>query len=166
MSLNRNQVAFVKAAEEIYGTNSILNRDQIQRVVEENDISFPYWFVTKSDYRIGRGEYKLPNIGTKTKMKEKEPEMEVALAAQVLEFRQPKLVDDSDVSIPTKYPDYVPFGFYSDLRNIIKSNDFYPVFITGLSGNGKTLMVEQVCAELVRECIRDNISIEIGRAHV
>ena len=67
---------------------------------------------------------------------------------------------DSDVSIPTKYPDYVPFGFYSDLRNIIKSNDFYPVFITGLSGNGKTLMVEQVCAELVRECIRVNISIE------
>mgnify|MGYP003323904308 FL=1 len=55
MSLNRNQVAFVKAAEEIYGTNSILNRDQIQRVVEENDISFPYWFVTKSDYRIEIG---------------------------------------------------------------------------------------------------------------
>ena len=160
MSLNRNQVAFVKAAEEIYGTNSILNRDQIQRVVEENDISFPYWFVTKSDYRIGRGEYKLPNIGTKTKMKEKEPEMEVALAAQVVAFRQPKLIDESDSAIPTEYPDYVPFGFYNDLRNIIRSADFYPVFITGLSGNGKTLMVEQVCANLKRECIRVNVSIE------
>jgi len=161
MSLNRNQTAFVKAAEEIYGTGSILNRDQITRVVEENDFSFPYWFVTKSEYRVGRGEYKLPNIGTKSKpvMKE-EPQMEVALAAQVLEFKQPKLVDDSDVSIPTKYPDYVPFGFFKDLRNIIKSSMFYPVFITGLSGNGKTLMVEQVCAELGRECIRVNISIE------
>lgn len=161
MSLNRNQTAFVKAAEEIYGTGSILNRDQITRVVEENDISFPYWFVTKTEYRVGRGEYKLPNIGTKSKpvMKE-EPQMEVALAAQVLEFKQPKLVDDSDVSIPTKYPDYVPFGFFKDLRNIIKSSMFYPVFITGLSGNGKTLMVEQVCAELGRECIRVNISIE------
>jgi len=161
MSLNRNQTAFVKAAEEIYGTGSILNRDQITRVVEENDISFPYWFVTKTEYRVGRGEYKLPNIGTKSKpvMKE-EPQMEVALAAQVLEFKQPKLVDDSDVSIPTKYPDYVPFGFFKDLRNIIKSSIFYPVFITGLSGNGKTLMVEQVCAELGRECIRVNISIE------
>ena len=161
MSLNRNQTTFVKAAEEIYGAGSILNRDQITRVVEENDFSFPYWFVTKSEYRVGRGEYKLPNIGTKTKpVVKEEPEMEVALAAQVLEFKQPKLVDDSDVSIPTKYPDYVPFGFFKDLRNIIKSSMFYPVFITGLSGNGKTLMVEQVCAELGRECIRVNISIE------
>ena len=161
MSLNRNQTTFVKAAEEIYGAGSILNRDQITRVVEENDFSFPYWFVTKSEYRVGRGEYKLPNIGTKTKpVVKEEPEMEVALAAQVLEFKQPKLVDDSDVSIPTKYPDYVPFGFYKDLINIIKSSSFYPVFITGLSGNGKTLMVEQVCATLQRECIRVNISIE------
>jgi MoxR-like ATPase len=161
MSLNRNQTTFVKAAEEIYGAGSILNRDQITRVVEENDFSFPYWFVTKSEYRVGRGEYKLPNIGTKTKpVVKEEPEMEVALAAQVLEFKQPKLVDDSDVSIPTKYPDYVPFGFFKDLRNIIKSGMFYPVFVTGLSGNGKTLMVEQVCAELGRECIRVNISIE------
>jgi cobaltochelatase CobS len=70
------------------------------------------------------------------------------------------LIDDSDVSIPTKYPDYVPFGFFKDLSNIIKSTQFYPVFITGLSGNGKTLMVEQVCAELKRECIRVNVSIE------
>ncbi len=159
MSLNRNQTAFVKAAEELYGTGSILTRDGIQQVIEENDLSFPHWFVTKSVYRVGRGEYKLPNIGTK-KTIVKEPELEIALAAQVLEFKQPKLVDDSDVSIPTKYKDYVPFGFFKDLRNIIKSDLFYPVFITGLSGNGKTLMVEQSCSELGRECIRVNISIE------
>lgn len=159
MSLNRNQIAFVKAAEELFGTGSILTRDGIQHVIEENDLSFPHWFVTKSEYRFDRGQYKLPDIGTK-KVTKTEPDMEVALAAQVLEFKQPKLVDDSDVSIPTKYPDYVPFGFYKDLRNIIKSDMFYPVFVTGLSGNGKTLMVEQVCAELGRECIRVNISIE------
>ena len=159
MSLNRNQIAFVKAAEELFGTGSILTRDGIQHVIEENDLSFPHWFVTKSEYRVERGQYKLPDIGTK-KVVKTEPDMEVALAAQVLEFKQPKLVDDSDVSIPTKYPDYVPFGFFKDLRNIIKSGMFYPVFITGLSGNGKTLMVEQVCAELGRECIRVNISIE------
>ena len=94
------------------------------------------------------------------KQKVKEPEAEMALSAQVLEFRQPKLVDDSDVSIPSRYPDYVPFGFFKDLSSVIKSKQFYPIFITGLSGNGKTLMVEQVCAELNRECIRVNISIE------
>ena len=161
MSLNRNQLAFVKSAEDIFGVGSILTRDGIDQVVEEAGISFPYWFTTKSEYRVGRGQYKLPDIGNKFKVKEMETEVaEVALAAQVLEFRQPKLLDDSDIAIPTKYADYVPFGFFKDLRHIIKSGSFYPVFITGLSGNGKTLMVEQVCAELQRECIRVNISIE------
>ena len=161
MTFNKNQLAFIKAAEEVFGVGSILTRDGIQHVVDEKDISFPFWLVTKAEYRHDRGQYKLPDIGTKPKaiMKE-EPEMEVALSAQVLSFKQPKLIDESDVSIPAKYPDYVPFGFYRDLTNIINSGSFYPVFITGLSGNGKTLMVEQVCATLGRECIRVNISIE------
>jgi MoxR-like ATPase len=160
MSLNKNQVAFVKAAERLYGVGSVLSRDNIQHVAREEDMSFPFWFVTKSEYRSGRGQYQLPDIGTKPIVKQDEPELEMALSAQVLSFKQPKLIDDSDVSIPTKYPDYVPFGFFKDLSNIIKSTQFYPVFITGLSGNGKTLMVEQVCAELKRECIRVNVSIE------
>jgi len=160
MSLNKNQVAFVKAAERLYGIGAVLNRDNIQHVAREEDMAFPFWFVTKSEYRSGRGQYQLPDIGSKPQVKQAEPELEMALAAQVLAFKQPKLIDDSDVSIPTKYPDYVPFGFFKDLSNIIKSSQFYPVFITGLSGNGKTLMVEQVCAELKRECIRVNISIE------
>ena len=161
MTFNKNQLAFIKAAEEVFGVGSILTRDGIQHVVDEKDISFPFWLVTKAEYRHDRGQYKLPDIGTKPKaiMKE-EPEMEVALSAQVLSFKQPKLIDESDVSIPAKYPDYVPFGFYRDLTNIINTGSFYPVFITGLSGNGKTLMVEQVCATLGRECIRVNISIE------
>ena len=49
---------------------------------------------------------------------------------------------------------------YPDVKNIIKSNRFYPVFITGLSGNGKTLSVTQACADLKRELIRVNITIE------
>jgi hypothetical protein len=93
------------------------------------------------------------------KQTQQEPETEMAYA-QVLEFRQPKLVDENEPSVPQKWPDYVPFGFYKDLRNIVSSKAFYPIFITGLSGNGKTLMVEQVCAELQRECIRVNISVE------
>jgi MoxR-like ATPase len=162
MSYNKNQKAFIEAAESIFGIGSVLTRDGIQHVVETNGVPFPYWFVTKSEYRDGRGQYKLPDIGTIQKgvIQEKEPEMEVALSAQVLTFKQPKLEDESDISIPEKYPDYVPFGFYKDLIDVIKSNAFYPVFITGLSGNGKTLMVEQSCAALGRECIRVNISIE------
>ena len=158
MSLNRNQTAFVKAAEQLFGVGSVLTRDGIDHVCEENNLSYPYWLVTKSEYRYGRGQYKLPNIGTKVEVQE--PELEAALSAQVLTFKQPKLEDTADVSIPSIYPDYVPFGFFKDLKNIINSKQFYPVFVTGLSGNGKTLMVEQVCAELNRECIRVNISIE------
>lgn len=62
--------------------------------------------------------------------------------------------------VPPVYKDYVPFGFFNDLCTNIQSKKFYPVFITGNSGNGKTLMVEQVCAKLNRECIRVNISTE------
>jgi hypothetical protein len=165
--LNKNGVAFVEAAEKLYGVGAILTRDGIAHVVSEADVPYPYWFVTKSEYRSDeRGRYKLPNIGTKKSKAPavaKEPELEVALqaqSAQVLEFRQPKMIDESDSAIPAKWPDYVPFGFFKDMRNIINSKQFYPVFVTGLSGNGKTLMVEQVCAELQRECIRVNISIE------
>lgn len=62
--------------------------------------------------------------------------------------------------IPEKDPNFVRFGNYSDLKKIIASRIFYPTFITGLSGNGKTCGVEQVCADLKRELIRVNITIE------
>ena len=157
--LNRNAKAFVAAAEKAFGVGAVLTRDGIASIVEESGAPYPYWFVTKPEYRQGRGYYKLPDIGTKPKVEVKEPEVEVALA-QVVTLRQPKLIDDSESSVPTRYPDYVPFGFFKDLSHIVRSKEFYPVFITGLSGNGKTLMVEQVCAEMNRECIRVNISIE------
>ena len=62
--------------------------------------------------------------------------------------------------IPTKDSTFIPFGAFKDLKSIIKSKQFYPTFITGLSGNGKTLSVEQSCAQLDRELIRVNITIE------
>ena len=62
--------------------------------------------------------------------------------------------------IPEKDSNYVPFGNFTSLKKIIQSKQFYPCFITGLSGNGKTLGVEQACAQLNRELIRVNITIE------
>ena len=62
--------------------------------------------------------------------------------------------------IPDKDASYVQFGTYTPIKKIIKSKLFYPAFITGLSGNGKTMSVEQVCADLGRELIRVNITIE------
>lgn len=165
--MNKNAKAFVNAATEIFGQNAVINRDQIQKVVKERNVPYPFWFVTRQEFRYGRGMYKLPdtlndqNIMKTPKIVEKEEPLPVVdMAATVHVLRQKKMHDDVDVSIPEKYDGYVPFGFYKDLLSIVKTQSFFPVFITGMSGNGKTLMVEQVCATLQRECIRVNISVE------
>ena len=62
--------------------------------------------------------------------------------------------------IPEKDPTFVKFGNFNDVKKIIQSKLFYPTFITGLSGNGKTFSVEQACAQLGRELIRVNITVE------
>tara|TARA_R100001463_G_scaffold129052_1_gene187761 strand:- start:299 stop:1168 length:870 start_codon:yes stop_codon:yes gene_type:complete len=62
--------------------------------------------------------------------------------------------------IPAKDDTFVKFGNYGDIKKIIQSRLFYPTFITGLSGNGKTFSVEQACAQLGRELIRVNLTIE------
>ena len=82
--------------------------------------------------------------------------------AQKLEqvYRAPASAPATVKYVPEKDSNYVPFGNSSSLKKIINSGQFYPVFITGLSGNGKTLGVEQTCAGLNRELIRVNITIE------
>ena len=62
--------------------------------------------------------------------------------------------------VPIKDAEYVPFGNFKDVKKVLASKQFYPMFITGLSGNGKTYSVEQACAQLNRELIRVNITIE------
>ena len=167
MNFNRNAKAFVQAASELFGANAVLTRDQIQRVVDERLVPYPFWFVTRQEFRTGRGQYRLPDAPNALR----EPVMtnevvaepmtvDMAQTATVHVLRQKKLEDHADTSIPEKYQGYVPFGFYKDLTSIVLSQEFFPVFITGMSGNGKTLMVEQVCATLKRECIRVNISVE------
>jgi hypothetical protein len=156
---NRNTEAFIKAAESMYGPACILSRGDIQKVVNEKKVNMPYWLISNTAYRSEKGLYKVPLLNDDDVKLEENTET-IHMASQVVSLRQPKMVDDSDSAIPEIYLDYVPFGFFKDLKTIIESNNFYPVFITGLSGNGKTMMVEQVCAWLHREMIRVNISIE------
>ena len=162
--MNRNARAFVEAATAVFGKNAVMSRDEIDAVVNDKSVPYPFWFVTKQEYRQGRGQYMLPSLPEDAVAHVAPAAQPVAetvnMAATVTVLRQKRLHDDSDTAIPKKFPGYVPFGFYKDLTNILASKEFYPVFITGLSGNGKTLMVEQVCAMQNRECIRVNISIE------
>jgi MoxR-like ATPase len=62
--------------------------------------------------------------------------------------------------IPEKNPQYVTWGHFKDIKTVIKSEIFYPIFVTGLSGNGKTSMIHEVCAKLKRDLIRINITVE------
>ncbi len=95
-------------------------------------------------FRVGKGRYNL-----ELKVKEVVEKIEKAYEAP-----------DALHLIPEKNENFVPFGNFNTIKKIIKSGVFYPSFITGLSGNGKTFGVEQVCAQLNRELVRVNITIE------
>lgn len=138
-------------------------KDLIAHFKAENS-PIPNWLVNGEEYRSSRGYvsliFKNDPMDTKETVVNNTPQEVPAMVGAVVPLRQKKLVQDVDNLIPLKDDTYVPFGFFKDAEQIIKSKAFYPLFITGLSGNGKTTMVEQVCAKLNRECIRVNVSIE------
>ena len=151
---------FVNAAITKFGVIDVISRQQILEVCEENDLNHPTWLTNDKAYRAGRGMYTLPILNAKASPAKEVPVEELATAEMAVAAVKIADVSDQSSLIPAKAAGYVPFGHYNDVRSIIKSSRFYPVYITGLSGNGKTMMVEQVCAAEKRECIRVNITIE------
>ena len=148
------------------GNIDVITRQQIVDVCDAHGVNMPAWLTTNPDYRAGRGSYSLVAAGMKAdgkskavpaKVAETKPEA-VAMAATVVPM--PNVQMDSVSLVPKRAEGYVPFGHFADVRKIISSARFYPMYITGLSGNGKTMMVEQVCAAEKRECIRVNITVE------
>jgi MoxR-like ATPase len=117
----------------------------------------PSRFLDNPVNKVARNVYTIG--GNTTPVSAPAPIAAPVTSAQVM-LSQPKLKIEVSNLVPNRDKTYVPFGFYKDLSTIIASKAFYPTFITGMSGNGKTTMVEQVCAALKRECIRVNISIE------
>ena len=117
-------------------------------------MKYPGW-IFQRDRMIKRGTYDLSPLMTPISAA---PVAAPAAAPKMV--IQPKLQTTIENLVPQVDPTYVPFGFYRDLTKVLKSQNFYPTFISGLSGNGKTTMVEQACAKLKRECMRVNISIE------
>ena len=124
-------------------------------------------FVWQSENSVRRGIFRIPTLDengdlvTLAKPMPKAPVVEIPMTespnvSNVIEF--PKTETESYV--PSKVKGYVKFGHYNDIKTIAKSGQFYPIFITGLSGNGKTMMIEQVHAEIKKELFRVNITIE------
>jgi hypothetical protein len=109
-----------------------------------------YQTVTKrlEKFKVGRGKWNLEV--TQQKVEEIERT-----------FQSPAVLPSTPQNlIPDKDDTFVKFGNFNDIKKIIQSRIFYPAFITGLSGNGKTLSVEQSCSQLKRELIRVNITVE------
>ena len=101
-----------------------------------------------TDYKVGRGKWNLEVT------KETVKDLEVT-------YNAPAVIPAVEQNlIPIKDDTFVRFGNFADIKKIIASRLFYPTFLTGLSGNGKTFSVEQACAQLGRELIRVNITIE------
>ena len=148
----------------------VFTRRQIIDTANELGLGFPAWLVNgRKDLKVDRGVYNLTAMfggQTVAPVAAQAPAPAVAQPLEVVETKTPatvvqaKLQVEVDNLIPNKDETFVPFGFYKDLKKVLQGNLFYPIFISGLSGNGKTTMVEQVCANLKREAIRVNISIE------
>ena len=116
----------------------------------------PQWLIKNKDYKVDKSTFKLPIEGDVKPQKEKKQEV-------VSEIKSEAAYIVSSLTgniVPAKDPIFVSFGSYPDIKSIVKSGKFYPVFITGLSGNGKTMGVTQACAELKKELIRVNVTIE------
>ena len=157
MKMSPARKKFVDVATSKYGAGAVLTRSMIVNVAEENGISYPSWF-SRSSFSVGRGEFRLPVEGESIVTVPAKPakvEKLVVNEETVVAYHNP-----TENLVPNKDPLYVPFGHFSDVHGIIKSGMFYPAFVTGLSGNGKTLMVEQACAKAKREFFRVNITVE------
>jgi len=168
----------------------IVTRENLQQFAAEHGVPFPYWISNDPANRHARGQYKIPTgvvpVVSETdggveipSEVEASPVPETAVvspapAPVVVPFKNPMLSDKSLTekfdrlakeaaqlsNIPPQAPEFVAFGDQTKIESIIKSRMFFPVFITGLSGNGKTFGVEQACANLNREYIRANITLE------
>jgi len=114
------------------------------RAADHFDVSYPTITKRLDSYKSGRGKWNLT----------------IQEAREQLEHTIESAPVVRESLIPSKDTNFVPFGNFTDLKKVIASKIYYPIFITGLSGNGKTFGVEQACAATGRELIRVNITIE------
>jgi len=154
IELNKTQNAVLKVLKDTYKKDTV-TRAEINALVKKKVIKNPSWL--KSDkYKVDRGVYTLnvDSMDDTTTVDTTDTKISNDTKAAYI------VSSLTDNVVPAKDTDFVNFGNYADIKNIVKSKKFYPVFITGLSGNGKTLAVTQACAESKREMIRCNITIE------
>jgi hypothetical protein len=132
----------------------------------------PAWLTQDSSRRVARGVYNIPEMVVMENAivmenfdENSTVELQTAETCDTMSSMNSNtfnlVAPSTDVSlVPVKNDTFVPWGHHDDISTILKSKQFAPVYITGMSGNGKTTMVEQICAASGRECIRVNITAE------
>ena len=169
MITQSEKVAFVTEAAKRFG--EVVTRQQLVTLSEETGGKRQFW-LEADQYRVGRGKYQLPlqefnvNMAGLALVKSNPvPSMPITepimapVAKAIAKMSSVARMQEGAI-IPKVNSLYVPFGFFDNMKRIVASKKFYPVFVSGLSGNGKTFMVEQACAQLKVECLRVNISPE------
>lgn len=168
-NLQSRQRRFVDTIANLFGNGDgayNYTRSQVLAASEACGMSgTPVWVTNDSNRRAGRGIYNIPEATSATQTQITSTEKVVSKPQGVVQPPQAvasiaALVTHVEQYIPATNPIYVPWGHFSTLRSIVKSKVFFPAWINGLSGNGKTLMVEQICAKEGREFFRVNITEE------
>ena len=166
VKMNDKRMAFVAEARDLLGADrTTITRTEIMLVMDERNQPNPSWI---RKLKTGnRGEYYLPadngmygSVDLVEAVNSAITTVNESVASVQMAPSAVGVMDEQDSYIPEKFEGYVPWGNFNTIKDVIKSNIFYPLFITGLSGNGKTLMVQEVCARLKREYVRANITIE------
>ena len=154
MYLSPRKKLFVDTATEMFGDGATITKNMVREAAAKANVPVPTWFQDKC--KVGYNAFKLPSEGGASAAP-------VTAAPDGAEVGLVNLVAsnmEKQNLIPAAFEGFVPWGNFSTIEKVIKSGMFYPIFVTGLSGNGKTLMIEQVCAKLNKELIRVNITIE------
>lgn len=133
-----------------------VNRQEIMAVMEANGLNFPQWIY---EYSTGYNRFDLTTFNNHGRMSVMTDVAETKAKVVPIKPIVSERVE-TNPNVPEINPNYVPWGNYNDLKTIIGSGMFYPFYVAGLSGNGKTVMIEQVCANTGRELIRTNITAE------
>ena len=168
VKMTTKRLADVGVIRRHVGRDDRVSRAELAEMVEMGIIKWPTWMQNNPDLKISRGMYYIPsddgefadddasNLDKITTVASGPSAFDgvVTLATNV------DVQDEQDSYVPEKFPGYVTWGNFNTVRDVLKSEMFYPMFITGLSGNGKTLMVQETCARLKREYVRANITIE------
>ena len=153
MTLSPRKKLFVDTAAEMFGEGATLTKAMTKDAADKAGVPFPTWF--RKSYSIGYNAYKLPSEGGASAPITAAPAGAEAAVVNLVATNMEK-----QNLVPAPFEGFVPWGNFSLIEKVVKSGMFYPIFVTGLSGNGKTLMIEQVCAKLNKELIRVNITIE------